>query len=308
MNIQHMKYAVEIARTGSINKASRRLLVAQSNLSRSVKDLEASLGIKIFDRSPQGMVLTPAGEEFIGYATRILSQLEEVENLYKDGLPVRNRLSVSLSRASYVAEALVNFTRRMDQSPVEIFYLEGNSRMVVQNVTAGDSDLGIVRYALNYEMYYRAYLEEKGLVGRVIGDFNYVCVMSDKNPLAHREVLREEDLHDYIEIADADPYVPSISVEQVRKKQDIKGITRHIYVADRASQFELLSNNPQTFVFVSPLPKDILNRYHLVQREVPFKNDTYRDILIYSKYHDLKPFENIFIEELEKARNASMNH
>ncbi|MBR3403804.1 MAG: LysR family transcriptional regulator [Firmicutes bacterium] len=83
MNIQHMKYAVEIARTGSINKASRRLLVAQPNLSRSVKDLEASLGIKIFDRSPQGMVLTPAGEEFIGYATRILSQLERLKTFIK---------------------------------------------------------------------------------------------------------------------------------------------------------------------------------------------------------------------------------
>jgi len=306
MNIQHLRYAVEVARTGSINKAAHRLLVAQPNLSRSIKELESTLGIKIFDRSPQGMVLTPAGEEFIGYATRILSQIEEVENLYKDGLPVRNRITVSLSRTSYATEALVNFTRRMGNSPVEIFYLEGNSRMAVQNVTAGDSDLGIVRYALNYEMYYKAYLEEKGLNSRVIGDFKYICVMSEHHRLANRDILREEDLRDFIEIAAADPYVPSISVEQVRKKQDISGVNRHIYVADRASQFELLSSNPETFVFVSPLPKDILERYHLVQREAPFLTATYRDILIYSKFHDLKPFESMFIEELERARKKTL--
>ena len=65
MNILHMKYAVEVAKAGSINKASENLLIAQPNLSRSIKELETDLGISIFDRSAKGMVLTPDGEEFI---------------------------------------------------------------------------------------------------------------------------------------------------------------------------------------------------------------------------------------------------
>ena len=68
MNIIHIKYAVEVANTGAINKAAEKLLIAQPNLSRSIKEFEADLGIAIFDRSSKGMVLTPAGEEFIGYA------------------------------------------------------------------------------------------------------------------------------------------------------------------------------------------------------------------------------------------------
>ena len=51
MNILHMRYAVEVAKYGSINKASEKLLIAQPNLSRSIKELEAELGITIFDRS-----------------------------------------------------------------------------------------------------------------------------------------------------------------------------------------------------------------------------------------------------------------
>ena len=47
MNMLHIKYAVEIAKCGSINKAAERLLTGQPNLSRAVKELEASLGIKI---------------------------------------------------------------------------------------------------------------------------------------------------------------------------------------------------------------------------------------------------------------------
>jgi len=63
MNLVHLKYAVEVAETGSINKASEKLYVSQPNLSRAIKELEASLGVTIFDRSAKGMVLTPDGGE-----------------------------------------------------------------------------------------------------------------------------------------------------------------------------------------------------------------------------------------------------
>lgn len=80
-----MKYAVEVAKVGSLNKASETLLVATPNISRSIKELEGDLGIVIFDRTAKGMELTPEGEEFINYAKGILSQIDEVENLYKKG-------------------------------------------------------------------------------------------------------------------------------------------------------------------------------------------------------------------------------
>jgi len=79
MNVLHMKYTVEIARTGSINKASEALLVAQPNLSRAVKELEGSLGIIIFDRSSKGMTLTADGENFVRYAQKILNQIHTWE-------------------------------------------------------------------------------------------------------------------------------------------------------------------------------------------------------------------------------------
>ena len=71
MNIQHMKYAVEIARTGSINKASRRLLVAQPNLSRHLKQLEAELGFKLFVVQNRRIHLTRAGMHFLDNASSL---------------------------------------------------------------------------------------------------------------------------------------------------------------------------------------------------------------------------------------------
>lgn len=57
MNILHMKYAVEVARVGSLSKAAENLILAQPNLSRAVRDLEQEAGIKIFERTAKGMTL-----------------------------------------------------------------------------------------------------------------------------------------------------------------------------------------------------------------------------------------------------------
>ena len=73
MNIVHLKYAVEIARTKSISKAAENLYMAQPNLSRAVKELEEILGITIFKRTSKGITVTPEGVEFLRYAKRTVT-------------------------------------------------------------------------------------------------------------------------------------------------------------------------------------------------------------------------------------------
>ena len=55
MTIQQCKYVLEISKTGSFNEASKTLFIAQSSLSASIKSLETELGIKIFERSNNGV-------------------------------------------------------------------------------------------------------------------------------------------------------------------------------------------------------------------------------------------------------------
>ena len=111
MNLLHMKYAVEVAKTGSINKAAEKLLIGQPNLSRAIKELEASLNIRIFERTPKGMNLTPDGRVFIHYATSILQQVDEVEGIFRPGAVLRERFSISVPRASYISDAFAKFSR-----------------------------------------------------------------------------------------------------------------------------------------------------------------------------------------------------
>ena len=130
MNILHLKYAVEVARCGSINKAADALYMNQPNLSRAIKDLENSLGITIFGRTAKGMYVTPEGEEFLGYARKILRQIDEVESIYKAGVPIKQRFSISVPRASYISEAFAQFSKSLTNEPAELFYKETNAQRV----------------------------------------------------------------------------------------------------------------------------------------------------------------------------------
>ena len=141
MNILHLKYAVEIAKTGSLNKAAENLYMGQPNLSRAIKELEASLGITIFDRSAKGMVATAEGEEFLQYARKILAQIDAVEAIYKTGVPIKKKFSISVPRASYIAEAFTQFTKQIGKDgSAELFYKETNSsRAIKRQVFQGNA-------------------------------------------------------------------------------------------------------------------------------------------------------------------------
>lgn len=306
MNILHMKYAMEVARAGSLNKASENLYVALPNVSRSIRELEASLGITIFDRSAKGMTLTPEGEEFIGYAKSILSQIEQVEKLYRDGAPNKQKFSISVPRACYISEAFAQFSRQLTEEPAEIFYKETNSQRTIHNILNHDYKLGIIRYAENYDQYFKTMLEEKGLAYEMVTEFSYVLIMSEKSPLASLEQITLHDLSRYIEIAHADPYVPSLPLSKVIKEELPDHIDRRIFVFERASQFELLTQNDQTFMWVSPAPQSILERYHLVQKKCPENKKVYKDMLIYQSGYRLTDLDKKFITALCESKRKHL--
>ena len=302
MNLLHMKHALEVAKAGSLSKASEVLLIAAPNISRSIKELEADLGITIFDRTQNGMKLTPEGEEFIEFAKSILGQIDQVENYYKKGHPKKQTFSISVPRASYICEAFVEFSKSLSKDAAEIFYKETNSQRTINNMLNHDYKLGIVRYAENYDMYFKTMLEEKGFAYELITEFSYKIIMSKDSPLAKLHTISSDDLVDYIEIAHADLYVPSMPVSKVVKEELSDDIDRRIFVFERTSQFELLSRNLETFMWVSPIPQSLLERYNLVQRECSENRKIYKDLLIYKNGYKLSKLDRQFITELCESK------
>lgn len=308
MNILHMKYAVEVAKVGSLNKAAESLYVALPNISRSIKELEADLGITVFDRTAKGMVLTPEGEEFINYAKDILNQIDQVENMYKSGQVKKQKFSVSVPRASYISDAFTEFSKMLSKDACDIFYKETNSQRTINNILNHDYKLGIIRYAENFDKYFKSMLEEKALSYEMVTEFSYCLIMSADNPLAKKEEITFDDLTDYIEIAHADPYVPSLPLSKVVKSELPDNIDRRIFIFERASQFDLLSQNPETFMWVSPVPVDTLERYNLVQRKCVDNNKVYKDVLIYKEGYKFSELDKKFITALCQSKRKHINN
>lgn len=296
MNILHLKYAVEIAKTKSISKAAENLYMGQPNLSRAIRQLEEELGITIFKRTSKGILLTIDGEEFLKHATCIISQVEEVEELYKRGKKPKQKFSVCVPRASYISNAFAEFSNdiKKDQS-AEIYYKETNSVQTINKVVKGDSNLGIIRYQNIFDKYYRSFFNDKKLVSGIIADFSYVVLMSKEHPLAQNDVIKLSELASYVEITHADLYVPSLSLSDIRQEELSKYSDKHIYVYERGSQFAILEKNPNTFMWTSPEPNELITKFGLVQKKCSDNSRIHRDVLIYRKGYKLSELDNEFI-------------
>lgn len=76
MNFKYLKYFVATADTGQVSRAAKLLSISQSSVTGAVRELEANLGVALFERRAHGMELTKAGREFLQVARDILEKID----------------------------------------------------------------------------------------------------------------------------------------------------------------------------------------------------------------------------------------
>lgn len=298
MNIIHIKYAVEVARVGSINKASENLGMAQPNISRAIKDLEADFGITIFDRSAKGMNLTSEGREFIAYSQKILEQMNELERLYKGDHPGREKLSVALPRAGHISEAVSEFTKTAEKKDAfELVFTDSSPERAVKSVLDSECNFGIVRFTESTENLFSEIFDEKHLTSRLLKEFRKVIVISKNSPLSEKDAICKEDLTDLTEITDGEHWEHAHAFEALRDELHDHG-ERCIHASDSVTQLDLLSKNSNFFMIAPALSENVAERFGLTQKAYT-EARIFKDVLIYREDHKLSKLEKEFIELLE---------
>jgi DNA-binding transcriptional LysR family regulator len=288
----HLKYAVEVEKTGSITKAAKRLYINQPNLSKTIRELEETLGFTIFKRTPKGIMPTKKGTEFLACAKNILFQLGRMENMAEGS--VRTYLNISAPRASYISCALAEFIGSLPEDRVvDIDYRETSSFQAIENVSDGESDIGIIRCRGEDERYFMELFRERNLRFELVNHFEYLLLFSERHELAGCDVICCQDLEKYIEITHEDANSPS---KRIQRSNRTGG---RISVYERGSRLELLDKIPRTYMWTSPVPASVMKTFSLVQRrsDMPYNNHN-KDFLVYRSDYRFIDEDSFFVEKL----------
>jgi DNA-binding transcriptional LysR family regulator len=280
VNLQQLRYAVEVARVGSISKAAKNLFMGQPNLSKSIKELEEEVGQPLFYRTVQGVQPTKAGRDFLGYARSILSQMDSLTNLCRQDVAPASPLFVCVPHASYISHAFSRYAAQLaaDGGTLNLDYRETDSMSALHAVAAGEAQLGIVRCQNAHTDYFQTLCAENGLHAELLWQYYMVLLMSEEHPLAGMREIPYNLLRQYTEIVHGD-LTPVLPAEQPNT-DGLRHSESRIAVYERGSQFDLLRRVKGSYMWVSPVPFSLLSREELVQK--PCRTETvYQDIVIY---------------------------
>lgn len=301
MNLQQLKYAVEVARSHSISRAAESLYVSQPFLSRAVKELEGDIGFDIFKRTSRGVTPTAKGDEFLVHAQAILDHVDQVESLYKVSPREEYHFEITVPISCYIAQAFVAFMQELsDKARIKVDYQEANTMTAIDRVVEHDSNIGIIRYQEDYEDYFLRYVERKDLIAKPLWRYAYRLVMSKDSALARKEPVTPEDLKGLIEISHGDPTVPTLPTSMLMEMKQREASPREIVVYERQSQFELLCEIPSTYMWASPTPRAVLERYPLVQKNCELPGNHYKDVLIYRKGYRMTREDRLFVQKVQE--------
>ena len=302
MNIQYLKYVVEVDKMGSINKAAKNLYMGQPNLSAAIKELEKDLGISIFYRSKKGVFPTKEGEKFLVYAKKIISDINQLESLYTANADSTIHFSIAACRATYITMAVSNFINDLkNKKEMTVNFNETNSLNVIHEVANGNAEIGIIRCQNIHENFFVSLLKSKNLIFEPLWEFKMLLTFSENHPLALKKKIKAEMLKKYIEIIQGDIKIP---VEKNNKTiNSYQTSPQSISVYDRGSHINLLVNVNEAFMWVPILPENILKRNRLTQRECTDLQIITKDILVYSAERKQSNYIKNFISSLKKVIN-----
>jgi DNA-binding transcriptional LysR family regulator len=256
---------------GTLGRAAVRLHVSQPSLSKRLAALEAKVGARLFERSPRGVSLTPAGRRLYRDARPLLDAADQVADVMagirKSGTVVRLAASHSAAEA-FVAAALASHDGDR-QLPVEL--VTANSQVVRALVADGRADVGVAASRPNHT-------PNPGVRETELVDDEIVCAVPPGHPWAQRDhvtrdrflctpmvvrdpssnarwtvdaVLAAEDVHAAEPLAEAP--TPRAALGEARRRRAPVLLSRHIIAQTDFTEVDVHGLAfPRSYVLVTP--------------------------------------------------------
>ena len=188
MNLRDLKYLVALAELRHFGKAAEACFVSQPTLSMQIRKLEEELGVALFERAPRKVMLTPAGQDMVQRARRVLAevdQMKEAARRSKDPEAGVLRLGVFPTLGPYLLPHVVPQLReRFPQ--LELQLVEEKSDILLQRLREGRLDAALLALPLHDEQLHAQFLFEEP----------FVFAAPAQHPLAQGDALSIDALTD----------------------------------------------------------------------------------------------------------------
>ena len=144
--LKQLRYFVAVAEKGSVIGAAQILSISQSAVTEALKNLEADLGVALFERHARGLDITHSGHQFLRHATKILSDVSGARRAFQRAPgTTQGRLNIGVTSlmAGYVMSDLLSRYRRMNPA-VEVSALEDQGEYLEHLLIGGELDVAVM--------------------------------------------------------------------------------------------------------------------------------------------------------------------
>lgn len=186
MELRVLNYFVATAQELNMTRAAQKLLVSQPALSRQIADLEGELGVKLFNRQPRHLTLTPAGQYLYEQAKEILTLASKTKSNLQSSAVISGDLTIAAGE-SFAMQRLMNIVSNIirDYPTVKIHILSGDYEFAERRLNTGAVDFAVIIGNLPLDNYASLQLPEKDTWG---------VLMTKDDPLAKKSAITAEDL------------------------------------------------------------------------------------------------------------------
>jgi DNA-binding transcriptional LysR family regulator len=144
--LRQLQYFVAVAEHGTVSHAAQALSISQSAVTEAVKELEADLGVRLFDRHSRGLAITHRGHQFLRHATAILAEVSGARRAVAsdaEALTGSLALGVTSLMAGYVLSDLLARYRRANPQ-VEVGAIEDSGEYLEHLLIGGELDVAVM--------------------------------------------------------------------------------------------------------------------------------------------------------------------
>jgi DNA-binding transcriptional LysR family regulator len=244
MVLEHLVFFATVAERGSINKAAQILHISQPHLSCIIRDLEHSVGLKLLERTKQGVALTPEGENFLKHSKSIILEMSKLKGLSRKTDSDADNLSVSMTRYSHTMDSFIEICRKKQNLENFIYNLdEGNTIEVLEDVVSGIASVGVINYTSRMKDEIIALCAEKKLHVQPIANLVPHIVISSSHELVLQDIpITLANLRPYGFVRYIDQYEDIFyNIANENLQTDLNESPKLVNVHDRASQLHLIS-------------------------------------------------------------------